>query len=107
VLAVLAVCGQVARNWLMLYTSGVHASVFDAAAVLIAVAALGVLPIGPGVGAGARVLILGSTGVACTAGALAYGGWALAGRLWMRRGTRLRLRAAGTARRAPALTYPT
>ena len=38
--------------------------VFDAAAVLIAVAALGVLAVGPRVGAGAMVLILGSTGVA-------------------------------------------
>jgi hypothetical protein len=94
VFVVLAVCGQVARNWLMLYASGVHASVFDATAVLIAVAALGVLPIGPGVGTGAMVLILGSTGVAGvsaagvlltatgTAGALAYGGWALADRFW-------------------------
>jgi uncharacterized membrane protein YbhN (UPF0104 family) len=116
IFVVLAVCGQVARNWLMLYASGIHASVFDATAVLIAVAALGVLPIGPGVGAGAMVLILGSTGVAGvsaagvlltatgTVGALAYGGWALADRLWTKRRTRLRLRAAGTARRAPALT---
>jgi uncharacterized membrane protein YbhN (UPF0104 family) len=105
IFVVLAVCGQVARNWLMLYASGVHASVFDAAAVLIAVAALGVLPIGPGVGASAMVLILGSTGVAGasaagvlltatgTAGALAYGGWALIDRFWTRRMTRLRLRA--------------
>lgn len=112
---VLAVCGQIARNWLMLYASGVHASVFDAAAVLIAVAALGVLPIGPGVGAGAMVLILGSTGVADasaagvlltatgTVGALAYGGWALADRFWTERRTRLRLHASGTARRAPVL----
>ena len=38
--------------------------VFDAAAVLIVVAVLGVLAVGPGVGAGAMVLILGSTGVA-------------------------------------------
>jgi uncharacterized membrane protein YbhN (UPF0104 family) len=112
----LAVCGQIARNWLMLYASGVHASVFDATAVLIAVAALGALPIGPGTGTAAMVLILGSTGVAGvsaagvlltatgTLGALAYGGWALADRLWTKRKTRLRLRAAPTARRAPALT---
>src|SRR5450755_3313618 len=116
IFVVLAVCGQVARNWLMLYASGVHASVFDATAVLIAVAALGVLPIGPGVGAGAMVLILGSTGVAGvsaagvlltatgTLGALAYGGWALADRFWTKRRTRLRLRAPATARQAPALT---
>ena len=97
IFVVLAVCGQVARNWLMLYASGVHASVFDATAVLIAVAALGVLPIGPGTGTAAMVLILGSTGVAGvsaagvlltatgTAGALAYGGWAVADRLWTKR----------------------
>jgi len=113
---VLAVCGQIARNWLMLYASGVHASVFDAAAVLIAVAALGVLPVGPGVGTGAMVLILGSTGVAGvsaagvlltatgTAGALAYGGWALADRVWTKQRTKPPLGASGTAQRAPALT---
>ncbi len=44
---VLAVSAQIARNWLMLHASGVHASVFDATAVLIAVAVLGVLPVGP------------------------------------------------------------
>jgi uncharacterized membrane protein YbhN (UPF0104 family) len=100
VFVVLAVCGQIARNWLMLHASGIHASVFDATAVLIAVAVLGVLPVGPGVGAGAMVLILGSTGVAGvsaagvlltatgTVGALAYGGWALADRFWTRRRTR-------------------
>ena len=116
VFVVLAVCGQIARNWLMLYASGVHASLLDATAVLIAVAALGVLPIGPGVGTGAMVLILGSTGVAGasaagvlltatgTAGALAYGGWALADRFWTKRRTRLRLGASKTARRTPALT---
>jgi uncharacterized membrane protein YbhN (UPF0104 family) len=116
VFVVLAVCGQIARNWLMLYASGVHASVFDAVAVLIAVAALGVLPVGPGVGTGAMVLILGSTGVAGasaagvlltatgTAGALAYGGWALADRFWTKRRTRLRLDTSVTARRAPAPT---
>ena len=89
---------------------------FDATAVLIAVAALGALPVGPGIGTAAMVLILGSTGVAGvsaagvlltatgTLGALAYGGWALADRLWTKRKTRLRLRAAATSRRAPALT---
>jgi uncharacterized membrane protein YbhN (UPF0104 family) len=112
----LAVCGQIARNWLMLYASGVHASVFDAIAVLIAVAALGALPIGPGTGTAAMVLILGSTGVAGvsaagvlltatgTVGALAYGGWAIADRLWTKRRTRLGLPASETARRAPVLT---
>jgi uncharacterized membrane protein YbhN (UPF0104 family) len=116
IFVVLAVCGQIARNWLMLHASGLHASVFDATAVLIAIAALGVLPVGPGVGAGAMVLILGSTGVAGvsaagvlltvtgTVGALAYGGWALADRFWIKRRTRLRLRVFGTARQTAELT---
>jgi uncharacterized membrane protein YbhN (UPF0104 family) len=103
----LAVCAQIARNWLMLHASGVHASVFDATAVLIAVAVLGALPVGPGVGAGAMVLILGSAGVTGvsaagvlltatgTLGALAYAGWALTDRFWFTRTTRRRLRASG------------
>ena len=90
----LAVCGQVVRNWLMLQASGIHASIFDATAVLIAVAVLGVLPVGPSVGAAAAVLILGAEGVAGvsaagvmltatgTAGALAYAAWAYADRRW-------------------------
>jgi hypothetical protein len=86
-------------------------------AVLIAIAVLGVLPVGPGVGAAAMVLILGSNGVAGvsaagvlltatgTLGALGYAGWALADRLWTKRTTRLRrLHAPATARPAPALT---
>lgn len=116
VFVVFAVCGQIARNWLMLYATGIHASVFDAIAVLIAVAALGVLPVGPGVGAGAMVLILGSTGVAGVSaagvlltatgavGAIGYGGWALADGFWTKRRAQLRLRAIATAQRAPALT---
>jgi hypothetical protein len=75
-----------------------------------------VLPIGPGVGAAAMVLILGSNGVAGvsaagvlltatgTSGALAYSGWALADLPWTKRRTRLRLRSARTARQAPVLT---
>lgn len=115
IFVVLAVCGQIARNWLMLHASGVHASVFDAVAVLIAVAALGVLPVGPGVGAGAMVLILGSNGVAAvsaagvlltatgTVGGLLYGGWALADGLWFKRKARLQLlRASGKVSQAPA-----
>jgi uncharacterized membrane protein YbhN (UPF0104 family) len=90
----LAVCGQVVRNWLMLKASGIHASIFDATAVLIAVAVLGVLPVGPSVGAAAAVLILGAQGMAGvsaagvlltatgTAGALAYAAWAYADRRW-------------------------
>jgi uncharacterized membrane protein YbhN (UPF0104 family) len=94
VFVTLAVSGQVARNWLMLQASGVHASIFDATALLIAVAVLGALPVGPGVGAAAAVLILGAEGVVGvsaagvlltatgTAGALAYGAWAYADRRW-------------------------
>ena len=116
IFVVLAVSAQIARNWLMLHASGVHASVFDATAVLIAVAVLGALPVGPGVGAGAMVLILGANGVAGvtaagvlltatgTLGALGYAGWALADRFWTARKTKARLRASKTARRAPALT---
>jgi hypothetical protein len=116
IFVVLAVTTQIARNWFMLHASGVHASVFDATAVLIALAVLGVLPVGPGVGAGAMVLILGANGVAGVSaagvlltatgalGALAYGGWALADRLWTKRRIRRRLHASTTARRAPALT---
>jgi len=68
--------------------------VFDATAVLVATAVLGLLPIGPSVGAGAFVLILGAHGVAAVAsaglllagtgalGAIAYASWALADHLW-------------------------
>ncbi|GAC1315687.1 MAG: hypothetical protein NVSMB25_00010 [Thermoleophilaceae bacterium] len=113
---VLAVCAQIARNWLMLHAVGIHASVFDATAVLIAVAVLGALPVGPGVGAGAMVLILGSTGVAGvsaagvlltltgTLGALAYAAWALADRFWTAHRKRTASGATASARRAPALT---
>jgi uncharacterized membrane protein YbhN (UPF0104 family) len=117
VFVVLAVCAQIARNWLMLHASGIHASLLDATAVLIAVAVLGALPVGPGVGAGAMVLILGANGVAGvsaagvlltatgTLGALAYAGWALADRLWMQRSTSPWREASGaTDRRSPVLT---
>jgi uncharacterized membrane protein YbhN (UPF0104 family) len=113
----LAVTTQIARNWLMLRASGVHASVLDATAVLIALAVLGVLPIGPGVGATAMVLILGANGVADVSaagvlltatgalGALAYGGWALTDRLWTTQRTRrLPLHAPTTSHPPPALT---
>jgi len=90
----LAICGQILRNWLMLQASGIHVSVFDATAVLIAVAVLGVLPVGPSVGAAAAVLILGAQGVAgvsaagvmltatAAAGALVYAAWAYADNRW-------------------------
>jgi hypothetical protein len=90
VFVVLAVCAQTARNWLVLHGIGVHISLFDAIAVLIAMFTLGQLPIGPSLGAAAAVLILGAHGVAtvaaagvlltatATVGSLCYAAWALA-----------------------------
>jgi hypothetical protein len=85
---------QIARNWLLLNFSGVDASVLDSAALLIGLAAVGLLPVGPSLGAGTAVLILGTGGVAAAAaagvlltvtaavGALCFAAWALADRLW-------------------------
>jgi uncharacterized membrane protein YbhN (UPF0104 family) len=93
-LVLVAVLAQIARNWLMLDAVGVHASVFDATAVLIAMVTLSQLPIGPSVGAAAVVVILGADGAALTAaagvlltatgtaGALTYAAWAGIDRLW-------------------------
>jgi uncharacterized membrane protein YbhN (UPF0104 family) len=90
---VLAVCAQVARNWLMLHAIGVNVSVFDAMALLIAMFTLGQLPIGPSIGPATAVLILGEHGIAATAaagvlltvtgvvGALCYGAWAITDRI--------------------------
>lgn len=90
-----AVAAQVLRNWLLLRAVGVDASLFDAIAVLIAVVTLSQLPIGPGVGAAAAVLILGSQGVAAAAaagvlltvtgmiGGLCFAAWAGGDRLWV------------------------
>jgi uncharacterized membrane protein YbhN (UPF0104 family) len=87
-----AVVAQIARNWLVLNAVGAHVSVFDAIAVLIAIVSLSQLPIGPGVGAAAALLILGPHGVAAvaaagvlltatgTAGALVFAAWALVDR---------------------------
>ena len=92
-LVILAVSAQVARNWLVLTGLGVDISVSDAVALLIATAALGVLPIGPGLGAATAVLILGANGTAVVAaagalltatsvvGALCFAAWGLADRL--------------------------
>jgi uncharacterized membrane protein YbhN (UPF0104 family) len=44
---VLVVSAQVARNWLVLRGIGVHVSLLDAIALLIATFTLGQLPIGP------------------------------------------------------------
>jgi uncharacterized membrane protein YbhN (UPF0104 family) len=97
VFVVLGICAQIARNWLVLHGIGVHISLFDAIALLIATFTLGQLPIGPTLGAAAAVLILGSHGVAtvaaagvlltvtATVGSLCYAAWALADRFADRR----------------------
>ena len=89
----LAVCAQIARNWLMLHAIGVNVSVFDAMALLIGMFSLGQLPLGPSIGPAAAVLILGANGVAATAaagvmltvtgtvGSLCYATWAVADRI--------------------------
>jgi uncharacterized membrane protein YbhN (UPF0104 family) len=94
---VLAICAQIARNWLVLHAIGVHISLLDAIALLIATFTLGQLPIGPTLGPAAAVLILGSHGVAAvaaagvlltgtsTVGSLCYAAWALADRFADRR----------------------
>jgi uncharacterized membrane protein YbhN (UPF0104 family) len=91
--SVLAVCAQVARNWLMLHAIGVNVSVFDAMALLIAMFTLGQLPVGPSIGPAAAVLILGTFGVAATAaagvlltvtgtvGSICYAAWAITDRI--------------------------
>jgi uncharacterized membrane protein YbhN (UPF0104 family) len=115
-LVAVGIAVQIARNWMLLQASGVDASVFDATAVIIAVAFLGTLPLGPSTGAGAMVLILGASGVGAVAaagvlltatgavGALAYAAWALGDRVWIvrhrlhyRLSDRLRTRSAHAA----------
>jgi uncharacterized membrane protein YbhN (UPF0104 family) len=105
-LVLIAVFAQIFRNWILLRAVGVHASFFDAIAVLIALVTLGQLPLGPGVGAAAAVLILGSNGVAAAAaagvlmtvtgtlGGLSFATWAGADHLWtgIRRARRQRAR---------------
>jgi hypothetical protein len=64
-----AVLAQMVRNWMLLRAVGVHATLWDAIAVLIAVVSLSQLPTGPSVGAASAVLILGNDGVAKAAAA--------------------------------------
>ncbi len=83
-----AVLAQIARNYLILRSTGVAVSLFDSIAVLIAMVTISQLPLGPSVGAAATVLILGAHGVATvaaagvlltatgTAGALCFAAWA-------------------------------
>jgi hypothetical protein len=92
-LVLLAVCAQIARNWLVLRGIGVHVSLLDAVALLIAIFTLGQLPIGPSLGAAAAVVILGAHGVptvaaagvlltaTATVGSLSYAAWAVIDRL--------------------------
>jgi uncharacterized membrane protein YbhN (UPF0104 family) len=93
----IAVCAQVARNWLMLRAIGVDVSIFGAMAWLIAMFTLGQLPIGPSIGPAAAVLILGSHGVAAAAaagvlvavtgitGSVCYAAWAITDQIVTRR----------------------
>jgi GNAT superfamily N-acetyltransferase len=93
----LAIGAQIARNWLLLRGIGVHISLLDAIALLIAMFTLGQLPIGPALGPAAAVLILGSHGVATaaaagvllavtsTVGSLCYATWAVADHVGQRR----------------------
>jgi hypothetical protein len=74
----------------------VDASVLDSTALLIALAVVGLFPVGPSLGAASAVLILGTNGVAASAaagalltataamGALCFASWALVDRLWPR-----------------------
>ena len=66
-LVIAAVGIQIARNWLVLNAVGVDASVFDAVALLIAMAVLGVLPVGPTVGAASAAIVFGSNAAAAAA----------------------------------------
>ena len=97
--ALLAVCAQVLRNWLMLHAIGVHVSIFDSMALMIVMFTVGQLPIGPSTGPAATVLILGAHGVAATAaagvlvtvtgiiGSLIFAMWAISDRIVTHRRT--------------------
>jgi len=97
VLVLLAVCAQIARNWLVLRALGVHISVLDAIALLIGMFTLGQLPFGPSLGTATAVLILGSHGIALAAaagvlltvtaiaGSFFYAGWAIGDHLLLGR----------------------
>jgi len=92
-LTIFAVSAQVLRNWLVLQGIGVDATILDSVALLVAAAAIGLLPVGPTLGVTSSILILGSKGVAAVAaagalltatgavGALCFASWSLADRL--------------------------
>jgi hypothetical protein len=89
-LVVVAVLAQIARNYLVLRSTGIQVSLLDSIAVLIAMVSLSQLPFGPSVGAAATVLILGTQGTAIvaaagvlltatgTVGALSFASWGAA-----------------------------
>ena len=91
-LTIFAVSAQVFRNWLVLKGIGVDVTIFDSVALLVAGAAIGLLPVGPTLGVTTSILILGSKGVAAVAaagalltatgavGALLFASWSLADR---------------------------
>jgi hypothetical protein len=91
--ALLAVCAQVLRNWLMLHAIGLDVSIFDSMALMIVMFTVGQLPIGPSTGPAATVLILGAHGVAAAAaagvlvtltgiiGSLIFAMWAISDRI--------------------------
>lgn len=95
--ALIAVCAQVLRNWLMLRAVGVDVSIFDSMALLIVMFTVGQLPIGPSTGPAAAVLILGAHGLAASAaagvlvtltgiiGSLTFAAWAALDRTVLRR----------------------
>jgi uncharacterized membrane protein YbhN (UPF0104 family) len=95
--ALMAVCAQVLRNWLMLRAVGVDVSIFDSMALLIVMFTVGQLPIGPSTGPAATVLILGAHGLATAAaagvlvtltgiiGSLIFAAWATTDRVVSRR----------------------
>jgi uncharacterized membrane protein YbhN (UPF0104 family) len=97
--ALLGVCAQVLRNWLMLRAIGVHVSIFDSMALLIVMFTVGQLPIGPSTGPAATVLILGAHGVVAAAaagvlvtltgiiGSLIFAAWGVSDRIVNRRRT--------------------
>jgi hypothetical protein len=111
--ALVAVCAQVLRNWLMLRAVGVDVSIFDSMALLIVMFTVGQLPIGPSTGPAATVLILGAHGLAAAAaagvlvtvtgiiGSLIFAAWATIERV----ATRRRL-TAPPPRTAPVLVPP-
>jgi uncharacterized membrane protein YbhN (UPF0104 family) len=116
--ALVAVCAQVLRNWLMLRAVGVDVSIFDSMALLIVMFTVGQLPIGPSTGPAATVLILGAHGLAAAAaagvlvtltgiiGSLIFAAWAAIDRVADRRRRRTGAPPVTTSVLAPPLVTP-